>query len=631
MSVGVKDKRQFVSIGLVLLVGLVLSWSATRDAIRSAEKEARTKFDFTAELMVERVRQELLRERDLAHNLHAFSKATSNTAPGPLRAYLDEETQFYRHRRMVGMAVAVPPDDARNILDRIRAQGADGFQFRDGRGGEIAPQAVNKTLYPLVGAWSPEAERADAWTGIDMGNLPGLRGLLSKSLSEHRSIVVPLSTPAQTMFAARGGVWLITPFKDIYGFPGFAVQIVELSRIVRGGTDEPRFEGLNLALKTVSPATGGTVTLTYLSERGLSRSGAARGDSAFRLDQRMDVGLRDWQASVWAAPGVFVPDLGRAVIEGIVVLMLTVLVIYILWTQAQRQQRVSAIVERRTSALREAHREMEEHNELLQNLNRDLEEAREAAEAANEAKSEFLATVSHELRTPLNTILGFSQFLKDEPLGPLGDERYQDYARDIHHSGSYLLRLINDILDLAKLEAGKISIEAGALSPEFLTDRVIALLYQQADAKGLRLSAHVDEGMPDFINGDELRLRQILTNLASNAIKFTDEGEVRIKIYPKRFLTGKPGYVMKVSDTGIGIPKEKQAVLFDRFTQVESSHSRSHGGVGLGLAICRELVERMSGTIHVSSKVGHGTEMWVHLPLQEASATSDEDVENMMI
>jgi signal transduction histidine kinase len=262
---------------------------------------------------------------------------------------------------------------------------------------------------------------------------------------------------------------------------------------------------------------------------------------------------------------------------------------------------------------------------MLQNLNRDVEEARRSAETANKAKSEFLATMSHELRTPLNAILGFSQILQEQALGPLGDQRYADYAKDINASGTHLLAIINDILDLAKLEAGKIQIEQNVLSSRMLVGRVITLLSQQADGKGVILDAEFADNMPDYIMGDELRLRQILINLGSNAIKFTNQGAVIFRLHPRPFATGQPGWVLEVEDTGIGIPEEKQATLFDRFTQVDTALSRRHGGVGLGLAICRELVGQMDGKISVRSMVGVGTTIRVHLPLVEAKKGEADD------
>lgn len=311
----------------------------------------------------------------------------------------------------------------------------------------------------------------------------------------------------------------------------------------------------------------------------------------------------------------------RVVVVG---LLLTAILAALIYVQMRRSGRVVEIVNRRTRALKEAHSELESHYKLLQNLNRDVEDARKAAEAANLAKSEFLATMSHELRTPLNAILGFSEILESETLGPIGDGRYIEYAKDIHNSGKHLLSIINDILDLAKLEAGRVEIERKPVDPRVLGSRVVGLLAHQAEEKSLNFTMDIDESVPKLLLGDELRLRQVLINLASNAIKFTTKGSVTLRMHAKPFKSGQAGWILEVQDTGIGIPEDKQSILFDRFTQVDTTHSRRHGGVGLGLAICRELVDRMDGIISVRSIQNVGTTIRVQLPLDEAASDIDD-------
>lgn len=333
---------------------------------------------------------------------------------------------------------------------------------------------------------------------------------------------------------------------------------------------------------------------------------------------------RTLQLNAYASQAAYNVELGAVMISAAFGLLITSLLGYVVYDQMRRSNRVVEIVKRRTRALKEAHSELESHYKLLQNLNGEVDDARRAAEAANLAKSEFLATMSHELRTPLNAILGFSEIIESETLGAIGDERYVEYANDIHASGRHLLSIINDILDLAKLEAGRIEIEFRPLDPRLLVERVLGLLNHQAEEKALKLDFAISDDIPERIRGDELRLRQVMINLASNAIKFTHEGSVTISMHAKPFKNGAAGLVLSVKDTGIGIPEEKQSVLFDRFTQLDTTHSRQHGGVGLGLAICRELVQRMDGIIEVSSKQNVGTTITVQLPLDVADDDEDD-------
>jgi signal transduction histidine kinase/ActR/RegA family two-component response regulator len=234
---------------------------------------------------------------------------------------------------------------------------------------------------------------------------------------------------------------------------------------------------------------------------------------------------------------------------------------------------------------------------------RALAAARDAAEAAGRARSEFLAVMSHEIRTPMNGIIGVAGLLQDMPLG--ATEKH--YVRIILDSGQHLLQLINDILDFSRLDAGRLDLEEAAFDVREVVRDAVELMSAEATAKGLALAQEVTAEVPARAVGDAHRLRQVLLNLLGNGIKFTGEGGVRLSV---RLVRGEGNAVrlgFAVSDTGIGIPTEAQGRLFTEFTQVDSSISRRFGGSGLGLAICRRLVERMGGTIGVESTPGQGS------------------------
>ena len=236
--------------------------------------------------------------------------------------------------------------------------------------------------------------------------------------------------------------------------------------------------------------------------------------------------------------------------------------------------------------------------------------AQEAAEAANVAKSRFLATMSHEIRTPMNGILGMAQLLL---IPNLTEHERLDYARTILDSGQGLLKLLNDILDYSKIEAGKVQIEVTPFSPERLIRDIQALFAESARLKALRLEAHWLGRTPLEYQADAHRVRQMLANLVGNAIKFTEHGSVRIEA---RELEPRVGQVMlefAVSDTGIGIPLDKQALLFQPFSQTDNSITRQHGGTGLGLSIVRELAMLMGGDAGVTSVPGQGARFWFRI------------------
>ncbi|MFI4933997.1 MAG: ATP-binding protein [Caulobacterales bacterium] len=228
----------------------------------------------------------------------------------------------------------------------------------------------------------------------------------------------------------------------------------------------------------------------------------------------------------------------------------------------------------------------------------DLKLAKDAAEAANSAKSDFLATMSHEIRTPMNGVMVMAEMLAAGELPP----KQRRFAEVIAKSGSSLLAIINDILDFSKIEAGKMGLEAAPVDPGEVVEDVLALFWERARSKGLDLAAYIDPSTPALIEGDATRLRQVIGNLVNNAIKFTETGAVMVQVTPKdEFLR------ISVRDTGVGIPKDKIGGLFEAFTQADQSTTRRFGGTGLGLAICKRLVEAMGGRFYVTSEEGKGS------------------------
>ena len=255
----------------------------------------------------------------------------------------------------------------------------------------------------------------------------------------------------------------------------------------------------------------------------------------------------------------------------------------------------------------------------------DLVAARQAAEASNRAKSEFLANMSHEIRTPLNGIAGMLQLLSRTWL----DAEQKEYVFTAVRSSHRLTQLLNDILDIARIEAGKMEIATTEFHFSDLRDSVRDLFAMPAKAKGLELSFEIDETLPSHVVGDEGRMRQILFNLVGNAVKFTHEGSVRV--FARR-VDGEDGMavVLTVEDTGVGIPRERHADIFQAFTQVDGSAVRSFGGVGLGLAIVKRLVDMLGGRIELDSEPGRGTTMTVTIPVKPGQSVCAPRVEKLL-
>lgn len=492
--------------------------------------------------------------------------------------------------------------------------------------------------FPVLYAETPDGLGSE-YSDYDWGRIESARTALIAARDSQEVSAAHIQVPGATDDEAHIAVFapIYSPGPDAMmtleqrrtRLQGFVVAIVRIADVVQNAMDLMPSSGVDIYLLDSSAPPDRRVILSLLSpeseQRKKGRGGLAGPDMDAELyhSSSLVVGRTVFTLYVAAtdAYGGKRSELAGPAIALAGGLGVTLLLVIYLASLANRRHKTERIVAERTAELRELNRELEDRTLQLEISERELRTAKEKAEEGTRAKSQFLANMSHEIRTPMNGVIGAADLLGDTEL----TAAQREYLQMITQSADSLLHLINDILDFSKIEAGRLEIET---APFHLRDELADTMQAfsgRATQKGLELACHVALDVPDGLQGDRHRLRQILVNLIGNALRFTENGEVVLDVRAEKRGEHHVGLRFAVHDTGTGIALGKQKMIFEAFSQADASFTRRFGGTGLGLTIASQLVALMGGRLEVESELGRGSTFHFSLPFKLAEEQAPDE------
>jgi signal transduction histidine kinase len=616
--------REQIAASIVLVLGIALSVTGLLTAQQYFRSGEQQEFERQAAHYTQTVVNSVQRYEAYIHDLAQKFEGSAPIDRWQFDDYSENRLERYKGLNSLAWIPLVRADRRVEFEKRAHDDGLFGFQIRErGETGELVDAGPRDFYFPVYYAVPFDVDRE--FLGMDIYSLEEIRPAIDTAGEGGHPVVLTRmwrgdTDPAPTEFQIIRPVYDSTESVDI-GAPrgqrlkGFVAGALQLNTIVASVVDElttPAWLDIYVYRRNKSADTD----LLLFRPSGMRTEQAnplGRDEIADGLFNRQVFTVGDMELTVVVKPVTTKYSFESSILPywvGSFGLLLTLFTAYYLAATQNRARVIEQTVSERTTALSDANISL--HNEILdrQRAEMEMRRAKDQAEVANRAKSEFLAMVSHELRTPLNAIIGFSEMMSQEMFGPLKNKKYKGYVGDIRNSGTHLLGLINNILDLSKVESGRFGLTEQEVNLGDGISETLRLVSELAEAGDVKVDSSVPEDLP-VLQGDRRAIRQILLNLLSNAIKFTEpDGHVRVNVG----IDQSGQLVLAVEDTGIGISEESIDSVFEPFTQVDSSLSRQFEGTGLGLPLTRSLVELHDGSVELESAPGEGTTVTVTFP-----------------
>jgi signal transduction histidine kinase len=609
--------RDFVPSAVVFACGVAIAVGGlltVRNQLISLEQRG---FEMEASGYGTALRDGMRQYAEVMNSMAAFVSASRGVDRWEFLRFTERTLPRYPGFSTLAWVPRVPAQQRAKYERRAQVDGLFGLRIRelDARS-ELVPAATRPEYFPVY--YVEPFEGHERLLGMDLGSDAAARAVLARAEQYGRilSARLPQDNPVRGRHA---DVWFVLPLFDgdaveksaedrHDGLLGFAIGAIWIDAMIDSAFEAA---GLSEALgvRLVEETSGSPDDVLY-ARNWDERVAKGTTSAAFVHSTSFDIAGTTWRVDLMRLAGAG-PRPQDALPWGVALisLLLTGLLLQHMMSTVLRRRAIERAVQERTAELASANRELQVEIAERRRAEINLRSAKEQAELANRAKSEFLAMVSHELKTPLNAIIGFSDILSNQTLGPIGRPQYLEYASDIRDSGQYLLKIINDILDLSRIESGNLTLIEEQVDLVAIIQSAVRLIRPRAESAGLTLQTEFPIGVL-CVSADARAMKQIFVNLLSNAVKFTPKGG-RVTVSAS-IEAGRP--TISVGDTGIGIPAKDLTRVCEPFVQVDTSLARRFEGTGLGLTLTKRLVDLHGGELVLRSTVGVGTTVTVRLP-----------------